>query len=48
MRRSGLRFVVLQMLGCFRTSLLGQGHWIVVRGRIGEYEGVLGGIRGFF
>ena len=36
------------MLGHLRTSLLGQGHQLAVRGRIDEYEDVLGGIkRGF-
>ncbi|KAG0130055.1 hypothetical protein HOY82DRAFT_650428 [Tuber indicum] len=33
------------MLGHFRTAFLEQGHRLVAQERIGEYEGVLGGIR---
>ncbi|PUU76529.1 hypothetical protein B9Z19DRAFT_990274 [Tuber borchii] len=33
------------MLGHFRTNFLDQGHRLAVRGRIDEYEDVLGGIR---
>ena len=36
------------MLGHYRTRFLGQGHQLAVRGRIDEYEDVIGGIkRGF-
>ncbi|PUU76525.1 hypothetical protein B9Z19DRAFT_1102316 [Tuber borchii] len=33
------------MLGHFKTNFLDQGHRLAVRGRVDEYEDVLGGIR---